>query len=77
VQSVLRESGPAGPAEASVVVVAGLADACGLGWRLWPYASPQARRYLQVAVAQLDPGLREVITQTQAAVDGAVLSHRV
>jgi hypothetical protein len=73
VQSALRELDAAGAEE---ITVAGLADACGLGWRLWPYAPPQGRRFLAEAVGGLDPGLREVIAQTQAAVDSAVLAHR-
>ena len=41
------------------------------------YLPPNARRRLDEAVGQLDPGLRELIAQTQAAVDSALLSHRV
>ena len=36
-----------------------------------------ARAPSDAAVWQLDPGLRELIAQTQAAVDSAVLAHRV
>jgi len=74
VQATLRASRPVTAAQASL---AGLAVACGLGARLWPYAPPTARRWLQEVLAQLDPGLREVIAQTQAAVDSALLAHRV
>ena len=56
-------------------VLAGLAVACGLGFRLAQYVPPAGRRLDDVA-ARLDPGLRELIAQTQAAVDSAVLSHR-
>ena len=74
VQATLRASRPVTQAQAAQ---AGLAVACGLGSRLWPYAPPHARRWLQEALVQLDPGLREVIAQTQAAVDSALLAHRV
>ena len=56
---------------------AGLAAACGLGHQLPLYLPPKARRRLDDAAAQLDPGLRDLIAQTQAAVDSALLSHRV
>jgi len=55
----------------------GLAMACGLGPRLLPYGPPDARHRLDDAVAQLAPGLQELIAQTQAAVDSAVLAHRL
>jgi len=58
--------------------LAGLAYACGLGPRMFAYAPPNAtRRCLDSAVARLPPGLHHLITQTQAAVDSAVLSQRV
>lgn len=59
------------------VALAGLATACGLGPRLLPYGPPGGRRCLDGAVRQLAPGLREVIAQTQAAVDTALLSSRM
>jgi len=68
---------PARPPTVHGVVLAGLATACGLGSRLLPYAPPGARRWLDAAVRQLSPDLRELIAQTQAAVDSALLSHRV
>ena len=74
VQSALR---PSRPATVQGAVLAGLAVACGLGSRLLPYGPPMARRCLEEVVGRLDPGLREVIAQTQAAVDSALLSHRV
>jgi hypothetical protein len=58
-------------------VLAGLVIACGLGFRLAQYAPPRAGRSVEQAVAQLEPGPRELIAQTQAAVDGALLAHRV
>jgi hypothetical protein len=67
---------PARNAAAGDVVLAGLAVACGLGPRVLPYGPPGARRCLDAAVRELSPDLRELISQTQAAVDGAVLSHR-
>jgi len=59
------------------IVLAGLAVACGLGSRLLPYGPPDARHRLDQAVARLGPGLAELIAQTQAAVDKAVLAHRL
>jgi Golgi phosphoprotein 3 (GPP34) len=58
-------------------VLAGLADACGLAFRLAPYAPAGPLRPLHHAVAQLAPGLQEVISQTRAAVDSALLAHRL
>jgi hypothetical protein len=65
------------PLSAQGAVLAGLAIACGLGFRLVQYAPSKTGRSLDEAVGQLDPGLRELIAQTQAAVDSALLSHRV
>jgi hypothetical protein len=42
-----------------------------------PFGPPGARRVLDAAVSQLAPGFRELIAETQAAVDGALLAHRV
>jgi len=58
------------------VALAALAAACGLGARLGLYLPTASRRQLSQVTGRLDPGLREVITQTQAAVDAAVLAHR-
>ena len=68
---------PSRPATAQGAALAGLAAACGLGSRLLPYGPPGARRCLDEAVRQLPSGLRDLIAQTQAAVDAAVLTHRV
>ncbi len=57
-------------------VLAGLALACGLGFRIAQYAAP-ASRSLDQMTWQLKPGLQELITQTQTAVDSTVLSHRM
>jgi len=69
------------PLSVNGAALAGLATACGLGYRLAEYAPPRTGRSLEETVAQLGPALRELIaqtqTQTQAAVDGALLSHRV
>lgn len=54
----------------------GLADACGLGFRLAQYAPARTRPLGQLA-AQLDPSLGDLIAQTKAAVDSAVLAHRL
>jgi Golgi phosphoprotein 3 (GPP34) len=58
-------------------VLAGLADACGLGFRLAPYTPAQRARPLHNAVAQLPPGLRSLIACTRTAVDSAVLTRRL
>lgn len=58
--------------------LAGLAVACGLSPRMLLYAPPKpARRNLDEVVAGLVPALRHLIAETQAAVDSALLSHRV
>ena len=66
---------PSHTAAVQGAALAGLATACGLGARLALYLPPGSRR-LEEAADWLDPGLREVITQTQAAVDSALLAHR-
>jgi hypothetical protein len=65
------------PLTAEGVVLAGLADACGLGFRLAYYAPGRPARPLHRAIAQLPPGLQDLIAHTKAAVDSAVLAHRV
>jgi Golgi phosphoprotein 3 (GPP34) len=72
VRSALNRSRPLDPREA---VLAGLAVACGLGYRLDQYRAA-ADRSLAEATGYLGPDLRELIAQTQAAVDSALLSHR-
>jgi hypothetical protein len=74
---VLAVLDPARRATVADVALAGLAAACGLGSRLLPYGPPGGRRRVDYAVRQLCPDLREVVAQTQAAVDSALLSHRV
>jgi hypothetical protein len=59
------------------VALAALAAACGLGARLALYLPSASRNRLPGAAGRLDAALREVITQTQAAVDSAVLAHRM
>jgi hypothetical protein len=67
---------PVRPVDAHAAVLAGLAVASGLGFRLDQYQTP-AGRSAGEAVAQLGyPGLRELIAQTQVTVSSAVLSHR-
>lgn len=66
---------PSRPLTAHAAALTGLAVACGLGFRLDRYQT-QADRPVQDAVARLGPGLRELIAQTQTAVDSAVMSHR-
>ena len=53
------------------------AAACGLGSRFLPYGPPNARQCLDDAIRQLGPDLRDLIAQTQSAVDSAVLSPNV
>jgi len=72
VKSVLD---PARPQDAQGAALAGLAVACGLGSRLALYLPPKTGRALAEAVQRLDPGLREVIAQTQAAMDSSLLSR--
>ena len=67
---------PSRPATAQGAALAGLAAACGLGSRLALYLPPGSRRRVDEVTRRLDPGLQDLIAQTQAAVDGAVLSHR-
>ena len=74
VKSALRSSGPVA---AQQVVLGRLAAACGLSHQLSLYLPSDAHRRLEAAAEQLDPGLQELIAQTQAAVDSALLSHRV
>jgi Golgi phosphoprotein 3 (GPP34) len=68
---------PSRPLNVHGTTLAGLAAACGLHSRLSLYLPPRTGPALTAAVARLDLGLRELIAQTQAAVDSAVLSHRV
>ena len=67
---------PVRPSDDRHAVLAGLAVACGLGFRLAQYQAPAGLSPEQAA-GRLDRGLHELIAQAQAAVDGAVLSHRV
>jgi transcriptional regulator with XRE-family HTH domain len=64
------------PPTARGAVLAGLASACGLGFRLSQYSVPTRPRSVDETVGYLNYGLRELVAQTQAAVDNAVLSHR-
>jgi Golgi phosphoprotein 3 (GPP34) len=65
------------PLSAPCGALAGLATACGLGFRWVEFTAPKVSRSLEEAVVQLGPELHELIAQTQAAVDSALLSHRV
>lgn len=67
---------PSRPLTVASAALAGLAAACGLGPRLQSYAPSRGRR-VEEAVAALPPSLRYLIARTQAAVDSAVLAHRV
>jgi hypothetical protein len=72
VRSALDPSRPADPHRA---VLAGLAGACGLGFRIAEFQTPRDRS-VEEATGQLVPELRYLVAQTQAAVDSLVLSHR-
>lgn len=66
---------PARQVTAYATILAGLAVASGLGFRLDQYQA-QAGRNAEEAVAHLPPDLRQLITQTQITVSSAVLSQR-
>ena len=66
---------PTRPLTAHSAALAGLAVACGLGFKLSEHETP-AGRPVQDAVAQLGPGLQELIAQTETAIESAVLSYR-
>jgi Golgi phosphoprotein 3 (GPP34) len=68
---------PSRPALVTGVVLAALAGACGLGARLGLYLPSGSRARTDALAGLLDPDLDEVITQVQAAVDAALLAHRV
>jgi hypothetical protein len=69
---------PARPVNAHAAALTGLAVAAGLRFRLDQYQyQAQAGRTIRDAVAALGPGLQELISQTQTAVDSTVLSHRM
>lgn len=72
-----RQALEVGRPPAYAIVLAGLAFACGLGPQLLPYGSPDARHNLHHATALLPSSVQELIAQTQAAVDKAVLAHRI
>ncbi|HVB44150.1 MAG TPA: GPP34 family phosphoprotein [Streptosporangiaceae bacterium] len=75
VRSVLDASRSA---SASGAILAGLAQACGLGSRLSVAAPSEGRRRsIEEAVRELGPDLLALIAQTRAAVDSALLSQRV
>jgi Golgi phosphoprotein 3 (GPP34) len=63
------------PLTAHAVVLAGLSAGCGLRFRLEQYLPP-AGRTVEETVAQLPPDLQKLTGAVQAAVDGAVLTHR-
>jgi hypothetical protein len=68
---------PARPLTVEGVVLAGLAEACGLGFRLAQYTPAHGARPMEQMAVQLGPSLCDLIAQTKAAVDSAVLTHRV
>jgi Golgi phosphoprotein 3 (GPP34) len=68
---------PRQPTTAQNLTLAGLALACGLGRRLALYLPDGAHHRIHEVTRQLHPCMRDLIAQTQAAVDSALLSHRV
>jgi hypothetical protein len=56
--------------------LAGLAGACGLGFRLAEYAPAHGVRPLGQVTGSLDRSLGDLIAWTRTAVDSAVLAHR-
>jgi hypothetical protein len=66
---------PARPLLTYGALLTELAFACGLGFRVDQYAPPP-RRHPDDMTRQVGPWLSELIAQTRAAVDGALLSHR-
>ena len=73
VKTALRTADPLPVQNAAL---GGLATACGLGHQLSRWLPSGADRRLDQAVRDLHPWLRELIAQTRATVDAAVLSHR-
>jgi Golgi phosphoprotein 3 (GPP34) len=67
---------PSRPLTATGAALAGLAAACGLGSRLLSYAAPGSSRTPEDAVRALPRALQDLIAQTRAAVDSAVLAQR-
>jgi Golgi phosphoprotein 3 (GPP34) len=72
VRSSLDPARPAGPHDA---VLAALALACGLEFRVDQYVPPPRRDPADLT-RQLGSSLRGLIAETQAVVDSALLSHR-
>lgn len=65
------------PVSVHGAALAGLAIACGLSFRLARAAPLERPRSLDEVRQHLPPGLRDLIAQTQVAVDSALLSHRL
>jgi hypothetical protein len=64
------------PLSAHAVVLAGLAAACGLRFRL-DQCLPDARHVAEQAVGQLTPDLRKLIAAVHETVDRSVLAQRM
>lgn len=65
------------PVQIADVALTGLAMACGLGPRVLQFGPADARSTVETSIRQLPFDFRELIAQTQAAIDSALLSHRV
>ncbi len=68
---------PSRPVPVASAALAAVASACGLAPRLALYLPPGSRARIDALARLLGPELGEVITQTRAAVDAAVLAHRL
>jgi hypothetical protein len=76
---VIRAAGalaPGRPLTVAGATLTALADACGLGGLVIGHAADGARSPEEAAVF-LSPPLQYLIAQTRAAVDGALLAHRI
>ena len=59
------------------IILVGLCTAAGLANLLLLDSPPHTRQYLDYVISTLDPAARELIAHTRAAVDNAVLTHRM
>jgi hypothetical protein len=67
---------PARPPTEYGATLTGLAAASGLGFQITRWATPDPARGVAETSSYLKPALRELIAETQAAADSALLSHR-
>jgi hypothetical protein len=67
---------PDRPLSEFAATLTGLAAACGLGFQITRYITMDGGRSVAEVSGYLKPALRDLIAETQAAVDSALLSHR-